>query len=93
MHLYNNMGTEIILEAPGYTLPTLLKPGKEITIQNLPTPATVKISRVDGGLIKVQPVTPKSSNVLDVAVNEASPLNDDSGTLQIQRNGQVLLNP
>jgi hypothetical protein len=93
VHLYNNIGTQVVIEAPGYMMPTVLEPGKEITISDLPIPATLKFSRADGGLLKVHPQTPKQPNVLDVSLDEASPLNDDSGLMQIQENGQVVLTP
>jgi hypothetical protein len=93
VHLYNNIGAQVVFEAPGYRMPTVLEPGKEVTIPDLPIPATLKFSRADGGLLKVRPQTPKQPNVLDVALDEASPLNDDSGLMQIQENGQVILTP
>jgi hypothetical protein len=93
VQLYNNIGTQVVFEVPGYMMPTVLEPGKEITIQDLPIPATLKFSRTDGGLLKVQPQTPKQPNTLNVALDEASPLNDDSGLVQIQENGQVVLTP
>lgn len=87
----NNVGTQIVFEAAGYTFPNALSGGQSITIHDLPTPVTVKISRADGGLMKVHPLQTLQPGILDVEIDEASPLSDDSGTMRIQSNGQVVL--
>lgn len=92
LHLQNNIGTPIIFEAAGYTTPASLNPGQEILLRNLPTPVTVKIYRADGGLLNVHPLQKLQNQRLDLALDEASPLSDDSGIVQIRANGQVQLN-
>ncbi|MEP6542857.1 hypothetical protein NDI47_11830 [Microcoleus vaginatus GB1-A2] len=64
----------------------------EIVLQNLPTPVTVKMVRVDGGLLKVIPMSSSEKGMLAVSIDETSNFGGNQGVLRIQPNGQVFLN-
>ncbi len=91
LRVRNNMGAQVVFEAAGYLLPNRLIGGQSMTIHNLPTPIAVKISRADGGLLKVRPIRTSDVGVLEVAIEEGNRLSDDSGIVRIQPNGRVSL--
>jgi hypothetical protein len=87
LRLRNNIGTQITLEAAGFS-PNTLTSGQSVTLHSLPTPIIVKIARADGGSVKVRPIENASLGVLEVAIDEG---NEDSGVMTIQPNGNVFI--
>lgn len=91
VRLHNDIGDQIVVEVPGYLEPRSLGRGADLAV-DVPTPATLKISRANGQLLKIDSTgTQARSNCLTVTIEEASPLSDDSGILRIEPNGQVVL--
>lgn len=90
--LINGTNTPISYQAIGHTESRMLARGAEIVLQNLPTPVTVTMVRVDGGLLKVKPMSSSQTGMLAVSINETANLDDNQGVLRIQPDGQVFLN-
>ena len=89
--LKNNTNTSISYEAIGHTQRRFLAGGEEIVLQ-VPTPVTVTMVRQDEGLLDVVPISTSDAGMLEVSLDEARNLDDNQGTLRIQRDGQVFLN-
>lgn len=90
--LTNSTNAPISYQAIGHTESRMLARGAEIVLQNLPTPVTVTMVRVDGGLLKVKPMSSSQTGMLEVSIDETPNLNDNQGVLRIQPDGQVFLN-
>ncbi|MEP6515244.1 hypothetical protein [Microcoleus vaginatus] len=90
--LTNSTNAPISYQAIGHTESRMLARGAEIVLQNLPTPVTVTMVRVDGGLLKVIPMSSSEKGMLAVSIDETSNLDGNQGVLRIQSDGQVFLN-
>ncbi|MCY7384532.1 MAG: hypothetical protein LH628_18505 [Microcoleus sp. CAN_BIN18] len=90
--LTNGTNAPISYQAIGHTEPRMLARGAEILLENLPTPVTVTMVRVDGGLLKVTPMSSSQTGMLAVSLDETANLDDNQGVLRIQSDGQVFLN-
>ncbi|MGB7892894.1 MAG: hypothetical protein WCF82_13470 [Microcoleus sp.] len=90
--LTNSTNTPISYQAIGHTESRMLGRGAEIVLQNLPTPVTVTMVRVDGGLLKVIPMSSSEKGMLAVSIDETSNFDGNQGVLRIQPDGQVFLN-
>lgn len=92
VRLLNNTNAVITYQAVGYTERQVL-PGQETTtLQNLPTPVTIRMVRQDGGLIDAIPITSTQTGLLEVALNETASVGTYDRSIRVQNNGQVLLN-
>lgn len=92
VQLKNDTNAQIFYQAVGYTDRRLLAGGNEITLQNLPTPVTITMTREDGGLLEVTPATNEQLGTLSISLDETTNFDVSRGTLRIQRNGQVFVN-
>lgn len=90
--LTNSTNSPISYQAIGHTESRMLARGAEIVLQNLPTPVTVTMVRVDGGLLKVIPMSSSEKGMLEVSIDETSNFDGNQGVLRIQPDGQVFLN-
>ncbi|MBE9093317.1 hypothetical protein [Tychonema sp. LEGE 07203] len=90
--LTNSTNAPISYQAIGHTESRMLARGAEIVLQNLPTPVTVTMLRVDGGLLKVKPMSSSEKGMLAVSIDETSNFDGNQGVLRIQPDGQVFLN-
>ncbi|WP_373534789.1 hypothetical protein [Microcoleus sp.] len=90
--LTNSTNSPISYQAIGHTESRMLARGAEIVLQNLPTPVTVTMVRVDGGLLKVIPMSSSEEGMLAVSIDETSNFDGNQGVLRIQPDGQVFLN-
>ncbi|PSB43500.1 hypothetical protein C7B67_23785 [filamentous cyanobacterium Phorm 6] len=90
--LTNSTNSPISYQAIGHTESRMLARGAEIVLQNLPTPVTVTMVRVDGGLLKVKPMSSSEEGMLSVSIDETSNFDGNQGVLRIQADGQVFLN-
>jgi hypothetical protein len=75
----------------GDTNQRFLSGDSNFTLQNIKTPVTVTLSRQDNGLLKVSPQA-TSEGLLEVTLDEATSLNEDTSTMTVQQDGRVLLN-
>ncbi len=89
--LKNNTNVGISYQAIGHTEPRYLAGGQEFVLQNLPTPITVTLVRLDEGLLKVIPMS-TSEGMLSVSLDETTNFDSNQGVLRIQKDGQVFLN-
>ncbi|MEP0914429.1 hypothetical protein NDI45_26350 [Leptolyngbya sp. GB1-A1] len=88
----NNTNAVVAYEVPGYTQRRFIQGGQEVTLQAIPTPATITFARQDNGFVEVLPVAASEPGLLAVQLDEdASPLDANQGVLRIQSNGQVFL--
>jgi len=92
VRLKNNTNAIVTYEAVGHTQRRILPGREETVLRSLPTPVTITMVRQDEGLLKVTPVSTKEQGVLEVSLDEEKNLDDNQGTLRIQRDGQVFLN-
>jgi uncharacterized protein YsxB (DUF464 family) len=92
VRLKNNTNAIVTYEAVGHTQRRILPGREETVLRSLPTPVTITMVRQDEGLLKVTPVSTKEQGVLEVSLDEEKTLDDNQGTLRIQRDGQVFLN-
>lgn len=90
--LINSTNALISYQAIGHTESRMLARGAEIVLQNLPIPVTVTMVRVDGGLVKVIPMSSSEKGMLVVSIDETSNFDGNQGVLRIQPDGQVFLN-
>lgn len=90
--LKNDTNALIFYQAIQYTDRRALSGGKEVVLQNLPTPVTITMIRQDGGLLQVMPMNTSQSGMLEVTLDETTNFDNNLGALRIQRDGQVFLN-
>lgn len=92
VRLKNDTNAVIAYQAIGHTDRRILPAKGEIVLRGLPAPVTITLVRQDNGFIQIIPASSSSSGVLDLSLNEAQNLNEQQGTIRIQRNGNVFVN-
>ena len=89
--LINTINAVVSYQVIGDTNQRFLSGNSNVTLQNIKTPVTVTLSRQDNGLLKVSPQA-TSEGLLEVTLDEATSLNEDTSTMIVQQDGRVLLN-
>lgn len=89
--LINTTNSVVTYQVIGDTNQRFLSGNSNFTLQNLKTPVTVTLSRQDNGLLKVSPQA-TLEGLLEVTLDEATSLNEDTSTMIVQQDGRVLLN-
>lgn len=92
VRLKNNTNAIIAYEAIEHTQKRVLPAKGEIVLRGLPAPVTITLVRQDNGFIQVIPASSSSSGMLDLSLSEAPSLNEQQGTIRIQKNGNVFVN-
>ena len=89
--LKNNTNAVMTYEVVGQTGRRFLDGRTEVSLQNIPLPATITVVRQDEGLVKIAPMSPESG-MLEIMLDEDTAFNDTQGVLRIQEDGQVFIN-
>ena len=89
--LINTTNAVVSYQVIGDTNQRFLSGDSNVTLQNIKTPVTVTFRRQDNGLLKVSPQA-TSEGLLEVTLDEATSLNEDTSTMIVQQDGRVLLN-
>lgn len=88
--LRNDTNTAITYQALESTDQRTLAAGTEVALQDLPVPTTINLIRPDGGFIRVTTSPNQESGRLAVSLNATGNLGENTRSLQIQADGQVL---
>ncbi|WP_367579439.1 hypothetical protein [Nostoc sp. PCC 7107] len=91
--LINDTGARVTYQVIGDTEARSLEGKSNVMLQGISTPVTVTFQREDGGLLLVTPqASAEQSGMLEVTLNEATDLAQDTKAMRIQQNGSVFLN-
>ncbi|GAB4379405.1 MAG: hypothetical protein Kow00121_33450 [Elainellaceae cyanobacterium] len=90
VRLINNTNTLITYEATGQTARRYLQGGEEITLEGLPTPTTVRMTRQDGGFVQATPIESTEPGLLVLSLNETAIHGRDDSAITVQEDGSVL---
>ena len=88
--IINRTGIAVSYEAIQETDYTQLSPGSRVTLQDLRTPTTIMLDRLDRGNLRIS--TRAFPGLLEVSLYPTANLNDDKGVVRIQESGAVYLN-
>jgi hypothetical protein len=93
MMLMNKTNAVVSYEVIGQTQRRYLSGGEQVTLQGIPAPATITLTRQDNGFVQVIPVSNNQPGLLAVSLNEdQTPSDQTQGVLQVHQNGQVFVN-
>lgn len=90
VQLINRTDIAVSYEAIQETDYAQLSPGKRITLQDLRTPTTILLDRMDRGNLRIS--TRVFPRLLEVSLYPAANFNEDKGVVRIQESGAVYLN-
>ncbi|NJN31815.1 MAG: hypothetical protein HC824_16340 [Synechococcales cyanobacterium RM1_1_8] len=90
--IINRINSTVIVEVIDETGPRRLEGDRTTRLTNLPTPVTVTLNRVDGGLLRVLPRQQGAANALEVFLDAELDLGLDRSALTIETDGSVFLN-
>ncbi len=90
VRLVNNTNALITYEATGQTARLSLPGGETTTLEGLPVPTTVTLTRQDGGLIQATPMEPTEPGLLVLSLDETTTLGRDDNAITVQEDGDVL---
>jgi hypothetical protein len=88
--LRNDTNARISYQAVGQTEPRSLEDGEEVELQNLPTPATLTMTREDDGFIRVVPQRTNQPGALALSLNETANPDESQQTVRVQDDGRVI---
>ncbi|WP_322746070.1 hypothetical protein [Nostoc sp. LEGE 06077] len=93
VNLINATGARVTYQVIGDTEARSLEGKSNVMLQGISVPVTVTFQREDGGLLLVTPqASAEQSGMLEVTLNEATDLAQDTKAMRIQQNGSVFLN-
>ncbi|OCQ90055.1 hypothetical protein BCD64_19160 [Nostoc sp. MBR 210] len=91
--LINDTGAKVTYQVIGDTEARSLEGKSNVMLQGISAPVTVTFQREDGGLLLVTPqASTEQTGMLEVTLNEATDLSQDTKAMRIQQNGSVFLN-
>ncbi|ALF52714.1 hypothetical protein ACX27_07380 [Nostoc piscinale CENA21] len=91
--LINDTGAKVTYQVIGDTEARSLEGKSNVMLQGISAPVTVTFQREDGGLLSVTPqASTEQPGMLEVTLNEATDLSQDTKAMRIQQNGSVFLN-
>ncbi|GBE95296.1 hypothetical protein [Nostoc cycadae] len=91
--LINDTGAKVTYQVIGDTEARSLEGKSNVMLQGISAPVTVTFQREDGGLLLVTPqASAEQPGMLEVTLNEATDLAQDTKAMRIQQNGSVFLN-
>ncbi|MBD2595355.1 hypothetical protein H6G74_13590 [Nostoc spongiaeforme FACHB-130] len=91
--LINDTGAKVTYQVIGDTEARSLEGKSNVMLQGISAPVTVTFQREDGGLLLVTPqASTTQPGMLEVTLNEATDLSQDTKAMRIQQNGSVFLN-
>lgn len=91
IRLQNNTNAIITYQAVGYTERQVLQGQEAAVLRGLPTPVTIRMTRQDDGFIEAKPISTQME-LLEIALDETTSLEQSDRTLRIQEDGQVFTN-
>ncbi|MBD2453701.1 hypothetical protein H6G80_06380 [Nostoc sp. FACHB-87] len=93
VRLINDTGAKVTYQVIGDTEARSLEGKSNVMLQGISAPVTVTFQREDGGLLLVTPqASTTQPGMLEVTLNEATDLSQDTKAMRIQQNGSVFLN-
>jgi hypothetical protein len=90
IQLKNQTNALITYQVIGHTGEELISGRDNVMLQDIPLPATVTLVREDNGLLRVIPIS-SDTDMLEVMLEEEQSLDNEQGSVRIQRGGQVLV--
>lgn len=90
--LKNDTNARISYQAVTHTQVRYLEAGEEVSLRDIPTPATITMVREDKGLLRVMPMSAEEEGMLTITLDEKTKFDNNQGVLRIQEDGQVFLN-
>ncbi|MBD2438638.1 hypothetical protein [Nostoc sp. FACHB-110] len=93
INLVNDTAATVTYQVIGDTAPRTLQGKSSVMLQGISAPVTVTFERQDGGLLTVTPqAASEQAGMLEVRLNEATDVAQDTKAMRIQPNGSVFLN-